>query len=251
MFTSSKVKKSGFVDTLSNPFSAYMSIVKTYNPDVICLQEYTQNKAFMDMLKKENYQYYYAAIDSILVEGKMMSRDFGVCVFSKYPLYNNVTTSYETSQLQSSMISADVMMHNKKINISTFHLFSFQISRDRQELQNKSNFIYTLKRLINISNDQTMQIKTYKQALEKAETPIVICSDLNNVPTSYIYHVAKKGMQDAYLKGAKGLGITFPNFLRTLRIDYILVDKKLKVMQSKIITAHVSDHFPVITDIVL
>ena len=55
-------------------------------------------------------------------------------------------------------------------------------------------------------------------------------------------------MQDAFLEKGFGFGGTFYKILPTLRIDYCFADKRLQVVQCKVETQKLSDHYPVITD---
>ena len=227
----------------------YEAVLDTYHPDVVCFQEFIPVQATFDMMKKRGYSGNITAIDSVLVNNHLVSNDIGVALFSKHAVDNSKEIPYNNDGNIRYMLSAGILFQNKKININTFHLISYGISKRKEEFVDEENFKYTIKRLVRVANQQEKQIITYKKSLAENPLPKVVCGDFNSVPTSYVYNKAKKSMQDAYLKGARGFGITFPNFLRTLRIDYILADKEIKVTQSTIAEAAISDHFPVIADI--
>jgi endonuclease/exonuclease/phosphatase family metal-dependent hydrolase len=55
-------------------------------------------------------------------------------------------------------------------------------------------------------------------------------------------------MQDAFLKKGFGFGRTFSNISPTLRIDYILATKDLKIEQFNKGNLNVSDHYPIMAD---
>lgn len=227
----------------------YDAILNKYNPDVVCFQEFVPAQQTSDMMKERGYTFNFISLDSVLVKNNLVSNGIGVALFSKYVVDDLKMIPYNNDGNIRSMLSTDITFNNKKVNINTFHLLSYGISKRKEEFVDEENLKYTIKRLIRVAHQQEKQIITYKQSIANNTLPLIVCGDFNNVPTSYIYNKAKSDMQDAYLKGARGFGITFPNFLRTLRIDYILADKEIKVTQSTIAEAAISDHFPVIADI--
>jgi endonuclease/exonuclease/phosphatase family metal-dependent hydrolase len=72
---------------------------------------------------------------------------------------------------------------------------------------------------------------------------------MNSVPTSYPYHVISKGLQDAFVVKGCGLGGTMDQLPRTLRIDLMLADKRLKIKSFFRDRLSLSDHFPQIMDV--
>lgn len=221
-----------------NKVNDYKKVISDYQPDVICMQEHLHRNSFVLYMKENGYPYVYDDSDHIIM-------------FSKLPFSDTLCVSFDNAGAPRTMLSATVMFEGRKVRINTFHLLSYRIPKHGKAFVNESQLKYTLKRLLTVSRSQVRQIKMYKQITQVSQEPQIICGDFNSVPSSYIYNVARKGLQDTYLKGAKGLGVTFPNFLRTLRIDYILADKRFKVHQSTVIKTYASDHFPVVTDMSL
>ncbi len=234
-----------------SPPGAYISIVDTYVPDVICIQEYIPTREAESLLKEKGYLYNATAIDSSIIDGAQHSMAFGVAIFSKHPVDSIQRTPFSKDDHIRQMLSANLSFNHKVVRVHTFHLLSYQISQSKEALADEHNLRYTIRRLVRVSENQEKQIITYNKAISAGTLPNIVCGDFNNVPTSYIYNKAKKNKHDAFLEGARGFGVTFPNFLRSLRIDYILTDKRLKVTQAKIIETSVSDHYPVVADIAL
>lgn len=75
----------------------------------------------------------------------------------------------------------------------------------------------------------------------------ILCGDFNDVPVSYTYRKAGGTLTDAYVEKGFGFGTTFANRLSIFRIDYTLLDERLKINSCKIIRKNLSDHYPVIT----
>ena len=88
-----------------------------------------------------------------------------------------------------------------------------------------------------------------KREMDKSPYPIVFNGDLNTVPASYPYHFLSKGLQDVFLSSGFGLGTTMDSLPKTLRIDYLLIDKKLTIKNYYLQQLHLSDHYPQIVDL--
>jgi endonuclease/exonuclease/phosphatase family metal-dependent hydrolase len=87
---------------------------------------------------------------------------------------------------------------------------------------------------------------------------VILCGDLNDVPSSYSYVTIRGKRKDAFLEKGSGLGKTFVSgrsrflgWLPTLRIDFVLLDPEIEVVQFKQINEQISDHRGLITDIEL
>lgn len=108
MFTSSKISESNFADKLSNPFSAYTNLIQNYNPDIVCFQEYFDSNILDSALFKMGFLHKKYMLDSIFENNKWNSRDFGVAIFSKFPMENIRNIPFKTNNLRSDMLTADV-----------------------------------------------------------------------------------------------------------------------------------------------
>jgi endonuclease/exonuclease/phosphatase family metal-dependent hydrolase len=87
--------------------------------------------------------------------------------------------------------------------------------------------------------------------LDSSPYPAFITGDFNDVPNSYTYFTIRGGRQDAWLQKGFGIGRTYKNISPTLRIDYILADPRLKVLQCQKVYTPWSDHNPVEADLQL
>ena len=96
--------------------------------------------------------------------------------------------------------------------------------------------------------DQARQVRAQ---LDSSPYPAFITGDFNDVPNSYTYFTIRGGWQDAWLQKGFGIGRTYKNISPTLRIDYILPDSRLKVLQCEGVYTPWSDHNPVEADLQL
>jgi endonuclease/exonuclease/phosphatase family metal-dependent hydrolase len=93
-----------------------------------------------------------------------------------------------------------------------------------------------------------VQAEILHHKIEESPYPVIVCGDFNDVPSSYAYFTARGSLQDAFLKKGAGFGRTFRFISPTLRIDYILADKKFDVLQYSSFKVPFSDHYPIIAD---
>ncbi|WP_315819497.1 endonuclease/exonuclease/phosphatase family protein [Paraflavitalea speifideaquila] len=95
------------------------------------------------------------------------------------------------------------------------------------------------------------QVDIVREQLDKSPYPVIICGDFNDVPNSYTYFHIRGSRQDAFIAASNGIGRTYRDIGPTLRIDYIMADKKFEVVQCKRFEVPYSDHYPVLADLKL
>ena len=95
---------------------------------------------------------------------------------------------------------------------------------------------------------RSVQAEMLHEKIKESPYPVIVCGDFNDVPNSYTYYTAKGNLLDAFLKKGSGFGRTFRFISPTLRIDYILADKKFEVTGFNKIEVNYSDHYPIIAD---
>jgi endonuclease/exonuclease/phosphatase family metal-dependent hydrolase len=96
---------------------------------------------------------------------------------------------------------------------------------------------------------RAQQVDILTEHIASSEYPVIVCGDFNDVPNSYTYFTVKGNLQDAFLKKGSGFGRTLRLISPTLRIDYILADKKFDITQFYVLKVPYSDHYPIIADI--
>ena len=78
---------------------------------------------------------------------------------------------------------------------------------------------------------RSQQVEIVRNQLDSSTYPVIICGDFNDVPNSYTYFRIKGDRKDAFTQAGRGIGRTFWNIAPTLRIDYIMTDKRFEVEQ--------------------
>ena len=87
------------------------------------------------------------------------------------------------------------------------------------------------------------QAELIARTVEASKYPVILLADLNDTPLSYtVGTVRRSGLQDAFRQNGRGLGITYPGTIPGLRIDYVLADSTLQVLEADVRDCGFSDH---------
>ena len=156
------------------------------------------------------------------------------------------------------MIYADVNMPGQKVRVFSTHLQSVMFDnyhyKALYDLKNPSKASISgskaiAYRLRNAYVKRAWQASMVNQKVTVSPYPAVVCGDFNDVPNSYSYFTARGDLQDAFLEKGSGFGKTLRIISPTLRIDYILADKKFRVAQYHKFDVPFSDHYPIVADL--
>lgn len=238
--------------------------IKENNPDVLCMEEFLEsnNPKLLDenipyVTQELKYPYYYFARDHARWDNLY---EHGVAIFSRYPIVDTFRTRFDSEDslnLGESLIHTDIDVNGKKVRIFATHLQTLRFDGSdygaikgllkarsgslgkMEEIIMKFRHAYTLR-----SN----QAELVRRELDSSPYPEIICGDFNDVPNSFAYSKIKGNRNDAFLKKGFGISRTFISLSPTLRIDFILANKKLDVLQFKKTRIFYSDHFPLLAD---
>jgi len=256
-------------DPGNNNLKAIVEEVEKYRPDIVCFQEfYTAPKSKrrnLELFQRLGYSYFAFAVR----DDPYGSNYEGTIIFSRYPILQSYIYDLpkKVSTGAEDPVAADIMVNADTIRVATFHMQSYGfLNRDYQDLYKiKKQSDTGLKASRNIFGKMRyafvlrgIQADLIREEIGKSPYPVVLCGDLNDVPSSYAYVTTRGDMKDAFLEKGVGLGKTFMSgrsqfltWLPTLRIDYLFLDPSLKVAQFRHITRQLSDHRGLISDIEL
>lgn len=213
--------------------------VKEKNPDILCIQEFSNAKSF----DYSGYKYKF-----ILTKGEKIKTGQGI--FSKYPIINSGDIIFPKSN--NNAVFVDLKIGNDTIRIYSIHLQSIKISPDVHEIsedineinQQKSELMF--KRISKAFKAQQLQSQLIIEHKEKCPYPIILCGDMNNSAFSYVYRGLKGNLQDAFEVAGRGFGKSYDFNYYPARIDYIFADEKIKIKYFQNFTEiKDSDHFPI------
>ena len=253
---------STYIDTPGSVRQQMFDYIRDSAPDIICMQEFTEHRGkgmisnsteLLDM----GYNYYFRTDD--------MARQYpygyiatGTAIFSRIPIVSTGKMMFPDTSFPEHIAYVDVVMHNSPLRIFSTHFKSLNLGAILADPNNKalfygdSNFIYTASKFEKLKvfpQEHALEGNLAKALMNKSPYPVIFCGDLNSVPASYPYHVMSQGLQDAFLQKGFGLGTTMDSLPQTLRIDYLLVDKKIAIKNYVRNELHLSDHFPQMIDV--
>lgn len=87
------------------------------------------------------------------------------------------------------------------------------------------------------------QAEDIRKIIQDSPHPVIVGGDFNDVPSSHTYQrILTDGLKDAWAVAGNGMGTTFTGPLPFLRIDFLLVDKRLTVHSVERVETGYSDH---------
>jgi endonuclease/exonuclease/phosphatase family metal-dependent hydrolase len=262
-------KKEKFQGEETDNMMAILEEVRTYQPDLICFQEFYNNgedkdRNIIDIITRElGYPYHYFSRDQVHWK-KIIS---GTAIFSRYPIIQSrhVPFPENIAEEAESTIFADLLVGTDTIRVGTFHLQSFRfMPRDYQGMgmiknQQDKRLEESRKILRKMGNTfylHGVQSDFVRRYLDESPYPLIFCGDLNDVPNSYAYLTIRGNLQDAFLEKGSGIGKTFTSAssrllgkLPTLRIDYTFADPQMQITGFHLVRKSLSDHFAMLTDL--
>lgn len=232
------------------------------NPDIVCFQEFgnyespTLKRNYIKGMESLGYKHYVLSKDYI--RGAPFHYSKGNAIFSKYKIVK--TERFQFTSNPESMLLANIKVNDDTIAVYNTHLQSFKFessdyndiatikNNDKNIVKASSNIFSKMRRAFRNRGEQAIFIKNI---IDNTPIPEILCCDLNDVPSSYAYWQLRGKRDDAFLEKGYGIGRTYMGLAPTLRIDYILTDKRFEVLQYKTGDKKLSDHLPVIADIKL
>ncbi len=213
------------------------SFIKKENPDVVAFQEFHPHKKVN--LKQYSYQY------KSLSKGKVK---YGQAIYSKYEIIDKGVIVFKDSQNKA--IFSDIVKNKDTLRIYNVHFESLHINPNVEDLKeaDKELLVKRIGGKFVLQQDQAQQVLVHQ---EKCRYKKIILGDFNNTAYSYMYKQFKKAdYQDAFELAGHGFGKTFNFKFFPLRIDFILVDKKLAAHKFRNYNHKFSDHYPIKVEVV-
>lgn len=232
------------------------AMVKEYDPDLLCIQEFAiwhYKMSRQDCVDKlvELFDMPYYHYNS--------KKDFcGNVIFSKYPLKAvEIGSEFWEENCYGTVAQVDAGEYGQFIVVCS-HLQSFQFTNDelsvfsdkensKEEVKSYSKSIVT--KMKTAYEKRSQEVNKMLADIPHDGRPIVLCGDFNDTPLSYTYHQIKRaGFTDGFVKVGRGIGRTYAGKLPLLRIDYIWGNEQIQPMAFKRLKHKGSDHFPVMMD---
>jgi len=219
----------------SEPTNHHYSQMNFRQYDVICFQEFVKSNVdstIQHFKKKADIEDY----NFVFTGKKMTPRNLGLITFSRYPIVNSGKIEFGFNSFNG-VNYVDIKVHSDTIRVYNAHFKSYNL----KEAVSWVNFIQRIRSAIIERTVRTQEVLAH---ISKAEHPVILAGDLNEHPYGYVYNQFINNLNDAISSTAYILPQTISDF--PVRIDYILVDKKMHVSDFGILNnVLISDHYPI------
>ena len=237
-----------------------LALIKDEAPDVIGIQEFFTRKrgryAMTDSIKKGlGFKHYY--FENIIGN---TDETIGIAVFSKFPITNTGFIPLSEASSENQCVYVDIKKANRTFRVYSVHLQSIKFkSEDYQYLDTVTKHgrtdITSTRRLAGKLKRafirRAEQVFTIKEHTKTCPYPYIIAGDFNDTPTSFAVSQMAKGLKNTFREKGVGLGRTYNGDFPNYQIDYVLASKQFDVKSYRIIEKKLSDHYPIVSDLVL
>ncbi|WP_405199237.1 endonuclease/exonuclease/phosphatase family protein [Christiangramia sp. LLG6405-1] len=216
------------------------AFVKEKNPDILSVQEHYVGAAELSKI----YPYKY-----VKLKGK--NSEFGSAIFSKYPIIKEHSVDFPHDG-NNNAIYADILVNKDTLRVFNVHFQSLNIKPGITDLKNEDSK-KLLGRIGYGFSLQQEQAEMMMREVDESPYKTIIMGDFNNTSFSYIYDLVRQDgrFNDAFLTAGTGFGKSFKLNYFPLRIDFLLIEKQMEILEFEKYDVDFSDHFPVSASIKL
>jgi endonuclease/exonuclease/phosphatase family metal-dependent hydrolase len=238
--------------TVESPNKIVEYIAKS-GADIVCIQEYFLYNSGKHLtpskLDKALDMYPYSSVV------RLKKFDWGLAVYSKYPITGSRRIQYESEDNGSSIHR--IAINGKTLVLINNHLESFKLtSEDRSRY---SDFIRSagpetfdgLRGTIEQKLGPAFLLRAKQariiadEAKHSSGDYLLICGDFNDTPVSYAHRIIQGSLSDAFAGSGRGPGTTYNRNYFWFRIDNILHSPNMEAFNCTVDKVRYSDHYPV------
>ena len=207
--------------------------IEDKSPDIVSFQDYAKNAE-----TSFDFPYKFEKFPS-------ENARFGQAIFSKFPIVGKGSLDFQKTA--NNIIYADIKIEKDTFRIYNVHLQSIKLN-PKKEYFGEIDAEHLQMRISQAFQVQQEQVELFLEHQSKCKYPVMITGDFNNTAYSWVYRKMLQGKKDAFSYAGVGLDPTY-DFEFPLRIDFILLDKSMKINYFKTYKEKYSDHFPILARI--
>jgi len=240
-------------------YKLILGLIESNQPDIIGFEEFNSKISLFricDSLKKtmNTDQFFFAPFV------KTPADSTGLALLSKYPIIDRGIIRFSDEQNENQAIYADIKYNSKIFRVYAFHLQSVELSeKEYRSLNNLGRRraigltgLHQIEKKMKVAFiKRGKQVGMIREHAANCPYPYVFMGDFNDTPSSYTFNQMAKGMKNAFREKGAGLGKTFSDSFAGFQIDYILTSKQFNILDYKIIPKVISDHYPVLSTVLL
>lgn len=226
----------------------FISLVRKYEPDVMCLQEYAAPKTVRvtDSLVLMGYNHYYGSHTA------QNGLPYGTVVFSRMPI------TY-VNRIDGDKLLVELMNDGRRFRVCAIHMDSYRFdAAELEEIERVSHgdmrggmghTMEKVKETILCHEEEWNQ--RIKPVIEASTMPMLLAGDLNDIPNSWLYGQISQRMKDTYCEKGIGFCTTYNGGFPRFRIDMVFHSEGWRTLSYRRIKTDISDHYPVLTSLEL
>ena len=232
---------------------AFIGLVRSEAPDVLCLQEYAAVRGLKvtDSLVLMGYNHYYGAHTA--TDGT----PYGTVVFSRLPITF-------VKRLDAEKVLVELLNEGQRMRVVCLHMDSYRFDEDdlgamermrHGEMQEDDRRTMGKIKETVLSHEQEWN-KTLSPVVAESTAPTLMAGDLNDIPSSWLYHQIHRSMKDCYTERGTGFSTTYSlarsgvqRMMLSFRIDMVFHNDGLRTLSYRRIKTRLSDHYPVMVTV--
>ncbi len=226
-----------------------VEMLEELRPDIICLQEYDK-KRFSESEEPQFMRGY----DRRIVSGQ--------ATYSRYKILGSSDELIDSSFKSGGGFWSDLLIGSDTVRVYNLHLHSTAITAGDDSYLSNMEFISDslkedklrgmISRFRTSSIGRAAQADTIAHNIDQSPHKVIVCGDFNDTPNSYVFRKISHGLQDSFQEAGVGYAYTYRGFMKLLRIDYILVEEPIEILNYQTVDSlSVSDHLPIVTTLKL
>lgn len=220
----------------------FIGLVRNEAPDVLCLQEYAavRGMSVTDSLTTMGYKHYAGS------HSDSKGIPYGSTVFSRLPITF-------VKVLDGEKVLVEIERDGKRMRILCVHMDSYGLDdSDFEAVERlrhgdvKEGDRRTLAKVKEtVLNHEREWNESVEPMISGSTMPMVVAGDMNDIPSSWLYHQMTRSLKDTYVEKGLGFGTTYSGGFPAFRIDMIMHSEGLTTLSYKRIKTPLSDHYPV------
>ena len=224
--------------------------LRSCDADIICLQEvYSRNMEALKSYLSHKFNGYKAEYYM-----NIGSRGcFGNVTLSRFRTEGKGVVSFDRSANMA--LYTDYRTAGGTVRVYNCHLESYALSLPKiiKSAGNRDrNFFKDTEKKFKMSiSRRPQQVDRILKDIASSPVEAFVCGDFNDNPMSYTYFRLSRGRSDSFVEAGSGFGATYSFLWPMLRIDYILYPERFTAVKHRTVKVGYSDHYPVMTDILL
>ena len=220
-----------FIDDNGNRcIDSIAEIVRSVNPDIVCLQE----MGFSEIVDSV-----FATMKLKPMPASVSRNELSPAIYSRFPIIKA-----ERIDTMKNFVWVDMIVREDTIRVYNVHLHSTAIRRDDNTyIENheylESDSVGKVRSMINrltLNNQlRAVQADTLAFLVRTSDYPTIICGDFNDTPVSYTYRTVGRNMRDVFRRVGRGYSHTYRGFFDMLRIDYIMTSREFDPLSYEVL----------------